>query len=135
MVSGLCDTLEQSAGTAFLLILNVHRLPPAFVENSKPIFLRIITTHSCHTHAHLYDNCARQNKTKGFKMVYHQAIISCQSSYEGETWRKTFGRKQRIRSFSPTSLLNLGRAANKAQCESYNQNKEKCRWLTVKARC
>ena len=38
MVSGLCDTLEQSAGTAFLLILNVHRLPPAFVENSKPIF-------------------------------------------------------------------------------------------------
>ena len=31
------------------MILNVHRLPPAFVENSKPIFLRIITTHSCNT--------------------------------------------------------------------------------------
>ena len=60
MVSGLCDTLEQSAGTAFLLILNVHRLPPAFVENSKPIFLRIITTHSCHTLA----MCISFNDTK-----------------------------------------------------------------------
>ena len=60
MVSGPCDTLEQSAGIAFLLILNVHRLLLAFVVNLKPTFLRITTNHSCHTLA----LCISLNDTK-----------------------------------------------------------------------